>query len=47
MRYAVFLSLLITLKGCLPDQAKDVAACVTEAERFYRMYKAVDPEDPS
>jgi hypothetical protein len=46
MRYAVLFSLLIILTGCLP-QSKDVAACVTEAERFYPMYTAVDPESPS
>jgi hypothetical protein len=47
MRYAVLLSVLIVLTGCVPDQSKDVAACVTEAERFYHMYTTVDPESPS
>jgi len=39
--------MVITLGGCLPDQAKDVAACRTEAERFYHTYEAVDPSNPS
>jgi hypothetical protein len=47
MRRAVSILLAIGLGGCLPDQAKDVAACQTEAERFYQMYHAVDPNDPS
>jgi hypothetical protein len=47
MRYAALLFLLSILTGCVPHQAKDVAACVMEAKRFYHMYKAVDPEDPS
>ena len=37
----------ISLAGCKSDPAKDVAACRTEAERFYHMYKVVDPADPS
>jgi hypothetical protein len=47
MRREVALLMVITLGGCLPDQAKDVAACQTEANRFYQTYKAVDPDDPS
>jgi len=47
MRYAVLFSLLIILTGCLPDQSKDVSACVSEAERFYHVYTDVDPESPS
>ena len=39
--------ILVSLGGCLPDQAKDMAACRTESDRFYQTYKAVDPEDPS
>ena len=46
MRFAAFFSLLIVLTGCLPDQSKEVTACVMEAERFYHMYNAVDPEKP-
>ena len=45
-RNVVFL-MLISLGGCLPDNAKDMATCRTEAEHFYHMYKAVDPNDPS
>jgi hypothetical protein len=37
----------MTLGGCLPDRSKDVAACQTEAERFYQTYHAVNPDDPS
>jgi hypothetical protein len=47
MRREVALLMLISLAGCLPDQAKDMAACRTEADRFYQTYKAIDPEDPS
>ncbi len=47
MRREIALLMLITLGGCLPDQAKDMAACQTEAERFYQKYKSVDPNDPS
>jgi len=47
MRREVVLLLVITLGGCLPDQAKDAAACRTEADRFYHIYKTVDPDDPS
>ena len=36
----------ITLGGCLPDQAKDVAACQTEADRFYEGDRAVDVDNP-
>jgi hypothetical protein len=47
MRYAVLFSLLFFLTGRVPYPSKAVAACVMEAERFYHMYNAVDPEDPS
>ena len=47
MRLEVVLFMMITLGGCLPDQTKDVAACRTEAERFYHTYEAVDPNEPS
>lgn len=39
--------LSLTLAGCLPDRAKDLAACQDEASRFYLSYKATDPEKPS
>src|SRR5262245_5399096 len=47
IRYAVLFSLLIILTGCLPDQPRDMAACVSEAERFYHVYTDLDPESPS
>ena len=47
MRREVVLLVVIALGGCLPDQAKDVAACRTEADRFYPTYEAVDPNNPS
>src|ERR1700759_5650306 len=37
---------VITLAGCMPDQAKDVAVCRSEADRFYQGYYAVDVENP-
>jgi len=46
MRYAVLLSLLVAVTGCLPHQSKDLASCVAEAERFYHIYDAVDLENP-
>jgi hypothetical protein len=39
--------MLFDLTGCLPDQAKTMDDCRQEAERFYQLYKAVDPNDPS
>jgi hypothetical protein len=47
MRRGAALLMLIGLGGCLPDQAKDVTACRTEAERFYHTYEAVEPDDPA
>ena len=46
MRRGVVLLVAIVLGGCLPDQAKDVATCQTEADRFYQSYRAVDVDDP-
>jgi hypothetical protein len=46
MRRKVFLLLVITLGGCFPDQAKDVAACRTEADHFYQGYNAADVDNP-
>jgi len=46
MRRKVFLLGLITLGGCLPDQAKDMAACRTDADRFYQGYRAADVDNP-
>src|ERR1700691_187014 len=47
MKRTVFLFTVITLGGCVPEQAKDVAACRTEADRFFHTYETVDPNDPS
>ena len=50
MRRAVVLLvalLSLTLAGCLPDRAKDIAACEKEASRFFETYRAIDPDDPS
>lgn len=47
MRRKVVLLMVISLGGCVPDQANDMAGCRTEADRFYHAYKAVDPDDPS
>jgi hypothetical protein len=47
MRQIAILFLALTLAGCLPDRAKDLAACQKEADRFYLPYKATDPENPS
>jgi hypothetical protein len=47
MRQSAALLLMFALGGCLPDRAKDLAACETEANRFYQTYKATDPEKPS
>ena len=46
MRRALALLALISLGGCLPDNAKDVAACRAEADRFYQGYIAVDVDSP-
>jgi hypothetical protein len=46
MNRIVVLLMAITLGGCLPDQDKDLAACQSEADRFYQGYNAVDPDDP-
>ena len=47
MRREVILLVALTLGGCIPHQAHDVAACQAEADRFYQTYHAVDPDDPS
>jgi hypothetical protein len=46
MRQAILL-LLLVLEGCVPDQAKNMDVCRTEAEHFYHLYNAIDPKDPS
>ena len=47
MRRAAVLLVAMTLAGCLPDRAKDMAACQKEASRFYKTYHAISPDDPS
>jgi len=47
MRLEVVLLLVaFAVAGCLPDQAKDVAACRIEADRFYQGYNTVDVNNP-
>lgn len=46
MRREAVLLMLFTLGGCLPDKAKDLAACRQDADRFYQSYKSADPDDP-
>ena len=46
MRRAVLLLVVMVLGGCLPDQAKDVAACQAEADHFYTWNGAVDVDNP-
>jgi hypothetical protein len=47
MKHALALLAVLSLGGCLPNQAKDVVDCQTEASRFYQTYHAVDVSDPS
>ena len=46
MRRAVLLLVAMALGGCLPDQAKEVAACQAEADHFYNGNGAVDVDNP-
>jgi hypothetical protein len=46
MRREIALLAAFALGGCLPDQAKDVADCRVEADRFYQGYNAVDVNNP-
>jgi hypothetical protein len=43
----VVLLMAFALAGCLPTASKEMAACHTEAGRFYHTYQAIDPDDPS
>ena len=43
---AIFLG-AISVGGCIPDPAKEMAACQSEADRFYQTYHAINPDDPS
>jgi len=45
-REVVCLLVAFAVAGCLPDQAKDVAACRIEADRFYQGYNTVDVDNP-
>ena len=47
LRLGAVLLAAIGVGGCFPDQAKDVAACRSQADQFYQAYRAVDPDDPS
>jgi len=47
MRRKAVLLLALALAGCYPDQGSDIGACETQARRFFQLYKAVDPNDPS
>ena len=47
MRREFVLLTALTLGGCLPDQAEHMAACRTQADRFYQTYKAADLDEPS
>ena len=56
LRFGTVLIGIIALGACVlylaaqaltHDQAKDMDACRREAEHFYHLYKAVDPNDPS
>ena len=46
MKRVLVLLAVTTVGGCLPDRAKDVAICRTEADRFYEGYRAVDVDNP-
>ena len=46
MRRAAIVLAALSLSGCLPDQPKDVEACMGEASRFYQLTRAVDANDP-
>src|SRR5216683_1775302 len=48
MRREVILFIAFALGGCLPDQVKasDIAACQTEADRFYEGYNGIDVNNP-
>lgn len=36
----------VALSGCARDQAKDIASCQVEADRFYQGYQANDVGNP-
>ena len=47
MRRKAVLLLALALAGCYPDQGSDIASCEAQARRFFHLYKAADPNDPS
>lgn len=47
MRPAIVLLMTANLTSWLPDQPKAIDECLKQAERFYHLYKVVDPNDPS
>jgi hypothetical protein len=47
MRRAIIVLAALTLSGCLPERAKDMAECQKEASRFYESYRATDPNNPA
>jgi hypothetical protein len=47
MKRKAVLILALALAGCVPDQAKDLAGCEAQAERFYPLFKAVEPNAPA
>ena len=46
MRHAVVLFAALTLAGCIPDQAGNMATCQAEVARFYPTYVASNFDDP-
>jgi hypothetical protein len=46
MRCGLVLVTAISLGGCLPEQAKNVTTCRTEADRFYQGYQSADVDNP-
>lgn len=47
MTVAIVLLLSANMAALLPHQPQAMDECLREAERFYHMYKIVDPNDPS
>jgi hypothetical protein len=47
VRGGLGLLMAISLTDWVPDKTRDMEVCRIEAERFYHMYNAVDPNDPS
>jgi hypothetical protein len=45
-RIILLVAAAIALAGCAPDRTKDLAACGTNADRFYQRYKSKGVDDP-